>query len=145
MAAARVRLWAIAVRASQALSALNRPEGRCASGPSMSSAKTCSMTAWPRWCASACTSTKRFGERAVVAPHGEQFALRVNGALVEIRDAPHDQPCGDVVAGAFERGVGDLGDLGAGDEALLLVVQDRLRVLDLDPRIVRDRRDRPGG
>ena len=33
----------------------NRPDCRWARGPSMSSAKTCSMTAWPRWCCSACS------------------------------------------------------------------------------------------
>jgi hypothetical protein len=35
--------------------ALNRPEGRCASGPAIRSALICSMIAWPRCWASACT------------------------------------------------------------------------------------------
>ena len=45
------------------------------------------------------------GERGVVAPHGEQLTLAVDGGLVEVGDAAHDQPGGDRVAGAFERGV----------------------------------------
>ena len=53
--AARVRLNAIAARISQAPFAENDPEGRCASGPDRKSAWTCSMTACPRWCFSACT------------------------------------------------------------------------------------------
>ena len=39
--------------ASQAALAGNEPEGRWASGPSVQSAKTCSMTAWSRCCSSA--------------------------------------------------------------------------------------------
>jgi hypothetical protein len=46
-------LWAIAMQVSHALLALKTPEGRWASGPSMSSAKTCSMMAWARCWASA--------------------------------------------------------------------------------------------
>jgi hypothetical protein len=65
------------------------------------------------------------GERGVVAPHGEQVALGVDGGLVQVGDALHDQPGGDLVRGVLERGVGDLGDVGAGDEALLVVVPDR--------------------
>ena len=33
---------------SHAAFAANNPDGRCASGPSVQSAKTCSTTAWPR-------------------------------------------------------------------------------------------------
>ena len=43
MPAARVRLNAITARTSQALFAVNTPEGRCASGPFLRSAWTCSM------------------------------------------------------------------------------------------------------
>jgi len=39
----RVRLWAIAAQVSQASFALNRPEGRCATGPAIKSALICSM------------------------------------------------------------------------------------------------------
>ena len=57
--AARVRLWAIAAQTSQAALAVNRPEGRCASGPFFSSAMTCSMMAWSRWVASAASIGSR--------------------------------------------------------------------------------------
>jgi hypothetical protein len=50
--AARVRLAVMAARVSQAAFAGKCPEG-WASGPSFQSAKTCSMMAWSRWCASA--------------------------------------------------------------------------------------------
>ena len=55
LAAARVRLNAIAARTSQALFAVNFPYGACASGPSLRSANTASMMAWSRWQASAST------------------------------------------------------------------------------------------
>ena len=67
------------------------------------------------------------GDRGVVAPDGEQLALGVDGGRVEVGDAAHDQPGGRLVAGALERGVGGLGEVRAGDEAVLLVVEDRLR------------------
>jgi hypothetical protein len=43
--AARVRLKAVVARVSQALLALNRPEGKCAIGPFFRSVWTCSMIA----------------------------------------------------------------------------------------------------
>ena len=58
LAAARVRLNAIAARASQALFAVNLPDGAWASGPSLRSAKTASMMAWSRWQASASTRAR---------------------------------------------------------------------------------------
>ncbi|ORB63291.1 hypothetical protein BST45_17800 [Mycobacterium shinjukuense] len=51
--AARSRLWAITVQASQAQLAANSPDGMCASGPSIMSAKVVSMMAWRRWVISA--------------------------------------------------------------------------------------------
>ena len=45
VAAARSRLWQMAAQASQVALAGNEPEGRWASGPSLQSAKTCSMMA----------------------------------------------------------------------------------------------------
>src|SRR6266516_3917402 len=51
--AARSRLCAMAAQASQAAFAGKEPEGRWATGPSVQSAKTCSTTAWSRWCSSA--------------------------------------------------------------------------------------------
>ena len=53
VAAARSRLWVIAAQIAQALLAENWPEGRCASGPSIRSAKTVSMIACRRWVMSA--------------------------------------------------------------------------------------------
>ena len=47
-AVARAMLNAIAAQATQAAFAAYFPLGRCASGPSLSSAMTCSMTAWSR-------------------------------------------------------------------------------------------------
>lgn len=43
--AVRVRLNAMTARTSQALFAVNTPEGRCASGPALRSEWTCSMIA----------------------------------------------------------------------------------------------------
>lgn len=82
------------------------------------------------------------GERGVVAPDGEQFTLGVDLGLVQVGDAACDQPGGDCLGGAFERGLFGFGDLSAGDEPLLVVVPDRLRVLDLHPRVGRDRINR---
>ena len=53
VAAARSRLWAIAAHRIQAELAPKRPEGRCASGPSIRSANTVSMMTWRRWVMSA--------------------------------------------------------------------------------------------
>src|SRR3990170_4690838 len=53
--AARSRVWVMAAQMAQALLAANRLEGRCASGPSIRSANTVSMTAWRRWVRSAAT------------------------------------------------------------------------------------------
>jgi len=55
--AARSRLWAMAAAASQAALAVNFPDGRWASGPSLRSARSCSITAWPRCCSSAWISS----------------------------------------------------------------------------------------
>src|SRR3954451_6732693 len=51
--AARRRLWLIAAQIVHALFAANRPEGRCARGPAIRSAKTVSMMASRRCLASA--------------------------------------------------------------------------------------------
>ena len=117
--AARVRLNAIAAQTSQAPLALNRPDGRCASGPFFRSAMTCSMIACPRCAASACEHRQRaVGEHRVVAVDGEQLALV---GRVEVGDPAHDQPGGDALGLGLvrERGVADLGDLGVGDPPLL--------------------------
>jgi hypothetical protein len=106
--AARVRLNAIVARTSQAAPAVNRPDGRCASGPVLRSATTCSTMAWPWWVASA----------------GAQ-------ALDPARDQPRGHALG--LAAAGERSERRLGDLGVPDQALL-VVPDRVRLVDRRPR-----------
>lgn len=50
---ARRRLWAIAAQSTHAEFAPKRPDGMCARGPSMRSAKTVSMIACRRWVTSA--------------------------------------------------------------------------------------------
>ena len=49
---------AMAAQAVQAALAGNEPEGMCASGPLVRSAKTCSTIAWPRWAFSASSISK---------------------------------------------------------------------------------------
>ena len=48
-AAAWARLYAMTAKPSQAWFAVNFPDGRCASGPCLSSEITCSTIAWARW------------------------------------------------------------------------------------------------
>ena len=135
----------MAAMASQAALALNFPDGRCARGPSLRSASSCSMIAWPRCCSSAWRSLVRaVGEDGVVAPGGEQLALARRGAGVLVADAADDEPGGDVQGLLLrgERRVGGLGDLGVGDPAAELVVPDGLRVLDGGPGVLGDGGDR---
>src|SRR5690625_139374 len=58
VAAARVRLKAIAAQMSQTALALNTPEGMCASAEAFRSAWTFSMIAWARWTLSAATVSR---------------------------------------------------------------------------------------
>ena len=108
----------MAARVSHAALAVNDPEGRCASGPSVQSAKTCSTTAWSRCWASAWSSSNgRVGEHGVVAPDREQLVLPWR-PWVLVADPADDQPGGDGLALLRgERGVAGLGDLGVGDPA----------------------------
>ena len=55
----------MAAQVSQAALAANEPDGRCASGPSVQSAKTCSTIAWSRCCSSAWISSN--GESVKIA------------------------------------------------------------------------------
>ena len=72
--AARSRLWVIATHRAQAAFAANRPDGRCASGPSIRSAKVVSMIAWRRWMTSATDrGLGAVGEEPVVPPDREQL------------------------------------------------------------------------
>jgi hypothetical protein len=96
-------------------------------------------------------------EHRVVAVKREQLLLLsallprgFDGRGVEALDATHDQAGLDVVglASAGERQVRGLGDLGVADEALLLVVPDRVRIGDGRPVALTDAADRgahPGG
>jgi len=88
----------------------------------------------------------------LVAVGSEQFLLLTGiagagGCLrvrVEALDAAHDQAGLDVVgfASAGERGVVDLGDLRVADQALLVVVPDRVGVADRRPGALVDTADR---
>ena len=83
------------------------------------------------------------GDHGVVAVEAEQLLLiravsRAAGLLglrVEAFHAAHDQAAGDVVGlgSAGERGVVDLGDLCVADQALLLVVPDRVGIANRGP------------
>jgi hypothetical protein len=130
-AAARSRLCAIAAQVNQAPLAANRPDGRCARGPSIRSAKTCSMTAWARWARVGVHGGQRgVGEEGVVAVGGQQFVLAGRGLAPH---PTHAKPGGVLVPGPREGGVGGLGDLGLGDPRARVVVEHRVRVADRDP------------
>lgn len=143
--AARVRLNAIAASTSQAPLALNRPEGRWASGPFLRSAMTCSMIAWRRWSASACSITR--GELVNTAwwcqAGNSSLALCVRDDVsrVLVTDAAHDQPCGHrlFLAVGGERCGRHFSDLGVADPLAELVVEGGVRVADRGPRILTDR------
>ncbi len=89
----------------------------------------------------------RVGEHGVVAVGGEQFALAGGDAgRVQANHPAHGQArpvtCSDLRR-EVNAGVRDLGDLRVGDEPLLLLVPDRVRVVDRHPGRVLDARDRP--
>src|SRR6266536_536801 len=125
----------MAALASQALLAPNRPEGRWARGPSIRSALTCDDRVAAVLGFGLRQDERGVGEHREVAPAGEQLTLAGIGLWVRSFDAAYDQPGGDRVAGAFERGVGGFGDLRVGDPPHFVLVPDRLRVLDIDPPI----------
>jgi AcrR family transcriptional regulator len=81
----------------------------------------------------------------VVSPDPEQLALGVHGDVVGVgvADPPDDQPGGDLAGFGFrgERSERDLGDLGVTDPLLQLIVEDRVRVVDRGPGIVRNLAD----
>ena len=142
--AARRRLKARAASASQAALAVNFPDGACASGPSFSSAMTCSMMAWSRWVSSAGDRGEGgVGDEPVVPPQGEQLVLvsrccrAAMVALFSRCDPAHDQPAGHLplLGVGGERGEVDLGDLRFGDPPVLVAAsQIALRVADRGPR-----------
>jgi len=116
VAAARVRLNAMVARTSQAALAEKRPEGRWARAESLRPVWTCSMMACPRWVLSAVTVSRSVvGEEGVEAPDVEQGGLPIGAGGVEVGDATHHQPAGDLLAGLAraERGEVDFGDFTA--------------------------------
>ena len=84
------------------------------------------------------------GEDRVVTVGRKQFTLFTltgrDGCAVEAFDPAHDQPPVDVLGfrPGGERGERDLGDLRIGDQPLLLLVPDRVRVVDRGPRRLLD-------
>ena len=91
--AARSTSRAITAQPSQAQLAANSPDGICASGPSIKSAKVVSMMAWRRWVMSASAVGSGVGHKRVITPHRKQ-RVGVAGVL----DAAHHQPHGDRAA-----------------------------------------------
>ena len=81
-------------------------------------------------------------------PDREQFALRVGDDVlgVGVPDPPDDQPGSDMIdaAAGSEGSERDLGDLGVGHPLPQFLIEDRFRITDRRPRIVRDRADRGG-
>ncbi len=128
----------IAARMVQAALAGNEPEGWWAQGPSMRSDQTVSQMACARWVMSASVDGLGVvGEERVVAPDREQRVLGVG-----VEHAPHDQPAGDLVAGAGERGVLHFGHLGVGDQFTGVGIGDRAGVVHRACTLVGDAVDR---
>ena len=118
--AARSRLWVIAASIAQAVFAAKTPEGMWASGPSIRSANTDSMIAcWRCVMSASVTGSGVVGEKRVVSPHREQLV-----GVVAVAYPPDDEPGGDLVRRAGERGVVDFGDLGVGDQLAGVGVED---------------------
>jgi hypothetical protein len=88
----------MAAMASQAAFAVKTPDGMWASGPLVTSAKTCSTSAWSRCCPSAWMSSNGESEDRVVAPGGEQLVLPGGCFLVQVADPADDQPGDDGLA-----------------------------------------------
>lgn len=116
--AARARLWAMTANCSQAAFAVNFPDGRCASGPALSSAMTCSTIACPRWNRSASIAVRVM---LVMKAWCRQVSNRVccpSAVFSPSRShSSDDEPAGDLLAlgAGHERGEG-----GFGTSALLI-------------------------
>jgi len=127
---ARVRLNAMAASTSQALLSAKRPDGRCASGPAIRLAKTCSMTACPRWCGSACSIGS--GESVKIAwcrqPWNSSSCPAPRRGFSHRTRRTIKRPVtwsSNRCRRAPECGERHLGDLGVGDPTLLGLVEDR--------------------
>ena len=118
----------IAAGIAQAAFAAKSPEGMWASGPSIRSANTDSMIACWRCVMSASVTGSVL---LVVPPHREQLV-----GVVAVAYPPDDEPGGDLVFRAGERGVVDLGDLGVGDQLAGVGVEDGAGVAHRGPRVV---------
>src|SRR6478672_231394 len=121
----------------QALLAPNRPEGMCARGPSMRSAKTVSMIAWRRWAMSASGVGSSVSVKKRVIPPDREECVGVAGVF----DAAHDQPCGHRVRCGSKGGVGGFGDFGIGDPVAGVGVTDRTWIGHRGPRLLGDGTD----
>ena len=125
----------MAARASHAAFAGKRPEGRWARGPLGQVGEDLlddGMVAV--LCLGLDHLERRVGEHGVVAPDREQLVLAAGGFAVEVLDPADDQPGGDRLAFLRgERRVGHFGDLGVGDQPVLVLIPDRPRVGDRGP------------
>ena len=65
----------MAAQVSHAAFAANEPDGMCASGPSVRSAKTCSTMAWTRAALGLQELERGVGEDGMVPPEREQLVL----------------------------------------------------------------------
>jgi len=83
-------------RSARPRSAGKNPDGRCASGPSVQSAKTCSTTAWFAVLLLGLDQLERgIGKDRVVAPGGGTARpARRAACLFQVTDPAHDQPRG---------------------------------------------------
>ena len=86
----------MAAQAIHAAFAANEPDGICASGPSVTSAKTCSTIGVVPVLPFGLEELERgVSEHGVVAEDGEQLVLARGGLLVQVADPADDQPGGD--------------------------------------------------
>src|SRR5690606_6623726 len=81
------------------------------------------------------------GEERVVSPQGEQRVLAVAGGGVEVGDAAHHQPPGELFVFAGERGERHFGDLGPRHPPAGVGVEHRVWVVDSGPGGVVDAGD----
>jgi hypothetical protein len=139
--AARVRLEEIAARVGHAALAWSFPERRWAEGSFFEVGEDLldhGMAPVVGFCPG--DGRAAVGRYGVVAVGGERLALALGPGRVRAFHAPCDQARGDLQGFGFggERGVADLGDLGLGDPALLVLVPGSVPVLDRFPCVFGD-------